>query len=181
MWCTHSGREDHAIANVVGKYSRSIPLVVRVDPGASLADFCRDVLRGWSEAVAYSGVPFSSSGMRDLITQAGGPDPAIPEVTLNRVISPETGTADLVEYCDLTATRWDWFREPRLRVMSTFDSALSMRAVFHPGIVPAAFAEAMMANLDRLLPLFVPEHAVDPIGDLAGRLSVPTTGRRLAR
>jgi hypothetical protein len=181
VWCTHSGREDHAIANVVGKYSRSIPLVVRVDPGASLADFCRDVLRGWSEAVAYSGVPFSSSGMRDLITQAGGPDPAIPEVTLNRVISPGTGTADLVEYCDLTAARWDWFREPRLRVMSTFDSALSMRAVFHPGIVPAAFAQAVMANLDRLLPLFVPEHAADPIGDLAGRLSLPTTGRRLAR
>ncbi len=178
VWCVHSGRENHAIAGAIGKFSRNIPVVVRVDPAATLAEFTRNVLHRWSEAVGYSGRPFSSNGLRELIKQAGGPDPAVPEVTVNQAIAAARvspgreasadGQSALVEGCDLASLRWEWYREPRLRLMSSFDSSLAIRGIFNPGITPPDFAESVMAGLDRLLPLFAPEHAADPIGKLAG-------------
>jgi hypothetical protein len=179
VWCVHSGRENQAIAGAIGKFSRNIPVVVRVDPAATLAEFTRGVLHRWSEAVGYSGSPFSSNGLRELIRQAGGPDPAVPEVTVNQAVSAARisspgreagpdGQSALVENCDLASLRWDWYREPRLRLMSASDSSLSIRGIFNPGITPPDFAEGVMAGMDRLLPLFAPEHAADPIGKLVG-------------
>jgi len=180
VWCMHSGRENRAIADAIGNYSRSFPLAVRIDPEATLADFTRNVLRGWSKAVGYSGAPYSAGAIREMIARAGGADPAIPEVRLNQLISPEgtaarpgpvpVGESTTVEFCDLTATRWAWYREPRLRIMSTSDTSLSMRAIFNPGVTPPGFAETMMSYLGRLLPLFATEYADEPIGKLVGRL-----------
>ena len=75
-------------------------------------------------------------------------------------------TSAAVQFCDLEATRWTWYREPRLRIMSTFEKTLSMRAIFNPGLTPPDFAEHLMANLDMLLPVFVSEHADRSIEEL---------------
>jgi hypothetical protein len=176
VWCMHSGRENRAIADAIGNYSRSFPLAVRLDPEATLADFSRNVLHGWSKAVGYSGAPYSAGAIREMIAQAGGADPAMPEVRLNQQISPRgmparpgpvaISESTTVEFCDLTASRWTWYREPRLRIMSTSGTSLSMRAIFNPGVTPPDFAEAVMTYLDRLLPLFATEYADDPIGKL---------------
>ena len=179
VWCLHSGREDPAIANAIGNYTRNFPLVVRVDAAATLAEFTRDVLRGWSDAVAYSGPPYSTRAMRQMIAQAGGADPAIPEVRLNRIIPPRgmsqsggpiaVSESATIEYCDLEVTRWSWYREPRLRIMSTFGKSLFLRAIFNPGLTPPDFAETLMAQVNWLLPLFVSEHANQPIGELVSQ------------
>ncbi|MGD0064936.1 MAG: condensation domain-containing protein [Streptosporangiaceae bacterium] len=179
VWCMHSGRENRAIAHAIGNYSRSFPLAVRIDPEATLADFTRNVLHGWSEAVGYSGTPYSAVAVRELIARAGGADPAMPEVRLNQIISPPgmsassdpvvLGKSTTVEWCDLTATRWSWYREPRVRIMSILDTSLTMRAIFNPGVTPPEFVEATMTYLDRLLPLFATEYADEPIGKLVDR------------
>lgn len=175
-WCLHSGREDSALANAVGVYARNFPLAVRVDPTATLAEFSRDVLREWSTAVGYSAAPYSEGALRQMIAQAGGADPAIPDVRLNRLAPPRGmsqsqdplvfGDSISVQSCDLESTRWSWYREPRLRIMSTFGKSLSVRAIFNPGLTPPGFAEEMMANLGTLLPLFAAENAGRPIGEL---------------
>jgi Condensation domain len=186
-WCLHSGREDPTIANAIGNYAKNFPLVVRVDPAATLAEFTRNVLRGWSDAVAYSGPPYTTPAMRQMIAQAGGADPAMPEVRLNRIIPPRglsrsggpvpVSESATIEFCDLEVARWSWYREPRLRLMSTFDKSLFLRAIFNPGLTPPDFAETLMARLNWLLPQFVSEHANHPIGELVGQLAgAPLSG-----
>jgi hypothetical protein len=182
MWCMHSGRENVAITNTIGNFVRSFLMVTPIDSADTLAQFTRDVLSQWSEAVGQAKLPFSTGVMRRLIAQAGGTDPAMPEMWLNAVAPPpgtsisdgpfpisESATA---EYIDIEATRWGWYRESRLRFMSTFDKSLSMRVIFNPGQLSPSFVEAVTANLDLVLPLFAPEHANRPIGELVKLLGL---------
>jgi Condensation domain len=176
IWCTHATREDPAVANAIGLYVRVFPLVVQVDPAATLTDFSRTALREWSEAVSQSAMPYAAADVRRMIAEAGGPDPMRPDIRLNRITPPRgrlTPVATIpisdsttLEFCDLEAARWTWYREPRLRLMSSFGNSLSMRAIFNPGMMPPEFPEEMMANLDMVLSLFVTEHADRPIGEL---------------
>lgn len=175
-WCLHAGREDPALAQAIGIYVRTFPLVVRVDPADTLAGFSRNVLREWSEAVGYSTTPYSAGALWRMIADEGGADPSRPEIRLNRLVPPRgmsqsNGPAQItgsltVEIFDLEPTRWTWYRETRMRLMSTFGSALSIRAIFNPGRLPAGFPEEMLGNLDMLLSLFTAEHADRPIGEL---------------
>jgi pristinamycin I synthase-3/4 len=168
-WCVHSGREDPAIAGVIGFFTRSFPLAVRIDPSVTLAEFTRNVVRSWSEAVGYLDPPYTAGLMRKLIAEAGGVDPAKPEIRLNAItpargVSPAWGPVPVsdalaVEPLDLEAAQRAWYREPRLRLHSTFSDSLSIRAIFNPGMTPPDFAEGLMTTLDALLPQFTPENA----------------------
>jgi hypothetical protein len=175
-WCLHAGREDPALAQAVGIYVRTFPLVVRVDPAHTLANFSRNVLREWSQAVGYSTMPYSAGALWRMIAEAGGADPSRPEIRLNRLVPPrgmsqsndpvQVNDSVTVEICNLEPVRWSWYRETRMRLMSTFDTSLSIRAIFNPGMMPDGFPEEMLGNLEMLLSLFTAEHADRPIGEL---------------
>lgn len=183
-WCLHAGREDPALAQAIGIYVRTFPLVVRVDPAHTLADFSRNVLREWSEAVGHSTMPYSAGALWQMIGEAGGADPSRPEIRLNRLVPPrgmsgsnapiQVNDSVSVEVYNLEPVRWSWYRETRMRLMSTFDTSLSIRAIFNPGMMPDGFPEEMLGNLEMLLSLFTAEHADRAIGELltlAGLLS----------
>lgn len=172
----HSGRENVAISNTIGNFVRSFLMVSYIDGEDTLAQFTRGVLTQWSEAVGRARQPFTTGVMRRLIAQAGGTDPDLPEVWLNAVAPPpDVSTANglmpisesaSVEYLDIEANRWGWYRESRFRFMSTFDKSMSIRGIFNPGQLSPDFAETVMGSIDLVLPLFTPEHASRPISEL---------------
>jgi hypothetical protein len=75
-----------------------------------------------------------------------------------------------VEPVDLEAVQRAWYHEPSLRLHSMFGDSLSMRAIFNPGLTPPDLTEALVTTLDALLPLFIPENADRPVGELVGHV-----------